>query len=180
MRDEKLKELLNQLADATEEPVRPGLNEDIRHHIPLRLMRHRINWNTLNVIIDLRLSRPVAAAVIIIAISLWVTFISGWASPSSIYEDSKLLLKYGLHGENAGRSDILAQLAVLHKELSEQGKDVTFYGQTVDPDNRYAVLMHWKLPDGRYRIILNDLSTTTVSPAALIRLQAYMLKEQAR
>ncbi len=179
MREEKLRELLNKLADATTEPVRPDLDEDIRHQIPHRLVRHRVNWNTISIIIDLRLSRSVAAAVIIITIFLWASFLGGWnTSPDQMYEDSKLLIQYGLAGENAGRADVLASLEKFHKHLADRGRTVTYYGQSADPDDRNIVLMHWKLPDGRYRVIFNDLSARSICPATLIRLQTYMLEKQ--
>ena len=73
---------------------------------------------------------------------------------------------------------MLAGLASFYEDLTKQGRDVTFYGESVDPDDRNTVLMHWKLSNGRYRIIFNDMSARTVSPAALIRLQDRMLKKQ--
>lgn len=179
MRDEKLKELLSKLADATAEPVRQGLDEDIRHQIPQRLIRHRVTWDSVNILIDLRVSKWAAAAIIIITIFLWANFLAGWGTtPDEIYQDSKLLIKYGLSGENACRSDMLAGLASFYKDLTKQGRDVTFYGESVDPDDRNTVLMHWKLSNGRYRVIFNDLSARTVGPDALIRLQSRMLKKQ--
>jgi len=179
MRDEKLKELLSKLADSTAEPVRQGLDEDIRHQIPQRLIRHRVTWDSFNILIDLRISKWAAAAIIIITIFLWAHFLAGWgATPDEIYQDSKLLIKYGLSGENACRGDMLAGLKSFYEDLTKQGRDVTFYGESADPDDRNAVLMHWKLSNGRYRIIFNDLSARTVSPAALIRLQSRMLKKQ--
>ena len=178
MRDQRLKELLSELADFTTEAVRADLDEDIRHQIPFRLVRHKVHWNTFRIIIDLRLSRSVAAAVIIISISLWASFLGAWnTSPDQVYQDSKLLIKYGLAGEDVGRDDVLASLEDFYKHLAGRGTDVTYYGNSTDPDNNYAVLMHWRLPDGRYRVIFDDLSSKTVSPAVVITLQAYMLKK---
>ena len=180
MRDERLKELLNELADFTVEPVREDLSESIRHHIPYRLLRHKVTWNTFSIIIDLRLSRSVAAAVIIITISLWTSFLGGWnTSANQVLQDSKLLIKYGLAGENVGRSDVLASLEDFYRHLAGRGTNVTYYGKNSDPADSYAILMHWKLPDGKYRVIFNDLSTKTVSPAMVITLQAYMLDKHS-
>lgn len=180
MREDKLTELLTKLADLTNEPVRPDLAEDIRRQIPQRLIRHKVNWNTFSIIVDLRLSRSVAAAVIIITLFFWGTFLGAWnTTAGQIYQDSKLLIGYGFAGENIGRSDVLASLETLQKQLSEQGRRAVFYGEGVDSDDAYSVLMHWKLPDDQYRVVFNDLSVRTVSPAVLIRLQAYMLEQRA-
>jgi len=178
MRDERLKELLTKLADFTAEPVRQDLDEDIRHQIPYRLVRHKVNWHTFRIMIDLRLSRSVAAAVIIISISLWATFLGAWStSPNQVIEDGRLLMKYGWDGEKAGRGEVLKSLEDFCEHLAEQGEKVTYYGKIAEPDDDYAVLMHWKLPDGNHRVIFNDLTTMVVSPDTLIRLQTYMLKK---
>ncbi|MBN2136867.1 MAG: hypothetical protein JW720_03595 [Sedimentisphaerales bacterium] len=179
MRDEKLKELLNNLGDFTAEPVRTGLEDEIRRQIPYRLVRHRVTWNSFRIMIDLRLSRSVAAAVIIISISLWASLLAAWhTSADQIFADGKLLIKYSIAGQNAERQDTLASMEAFSRQLADRGADVTYYGETADPDNPYALLMHWRLPDGRYRVIFNDLSSKTVSPAVVITLQAYMLNQQ--
>jgi hypothetical protein len=176
MRDDRLKELLGKLADFTTEPVRDGLDEDIRHQIPYRLVRHSVTWNTFRIIIDLRLSRSVAAAVIIISISVWASFLGAWStSADQVLQDSKLLIQYGLSGKNVGRAEVLASLDDFCRHITGRAKEVTYYGRSADPHDSYAVLMHWKLPDGKYRVIFNDLTTKTVSPEVLITLQAYML-----
>lgn len=178
MRDDRLQEMLNKMAEFTSEPVRDGLDGDIRHHIPYRLVRHTITWNTFRIMIDLRLSRSVAAAVILISISVWASFLGAWnTSADQVLQDSKLLIKYGLAGENAGRKDVLASLEDFSKYMAGRSTDLTYYGKSTDPDDDYAVLMHWRLPDGKYRIIFNDLSTRTVSAEVIITLQAYMLKK---
>lgn len=178
MRNEKLTELLSKLAKFTTEPVREDLDEDIRHQIPYRLVRHKVNWNTFSVIIDLRLSRSVAAAVIIISVSVWASFLGAWStSPNQVFQDSKLLMKYGWDGEKAGRGEVLASLEEFYMHLAERGEKVTYYGKSADGDDDYAVLMHWKLPDGKHRVIFNDLTTMVVSPDTVIKLQAYMLKK---
>ena len=179
MREDKLTELLTKLADLTNEPVRPDLDEDIRRQIPQRLIRHKVNWNAIS-IGDLRLSRFVAAAAIIITLFFCGTFVGAWnTTAGQIYRDSKLLIGYGFAGENIGRSDVLASLEALQQQLSEQGRRAVFYSEGVDRDDMYSVLMHWKLADGQYRVLFNDLSVRTVSPAVLIRLQAYMLEQRA-
>ena len=97
MREEKLKELLNELADATVEPVRPGLTEDIKRQIPQRLRPHRGGMDTINIIIDLRINKLAAAAAIIITVALCANFLGGQGpAGEGIYQDSKLLAKYWL------------------------------------------------------------------------------------
>lgn len=179
MRDERLQGLLRQLSDFTTEPVRADLDEDIRHQIPHRLVRHRVNWHTVSIIIDLRLSRSVAAAVIIITMFLWVNFLGGWhTSADKMFQDSKLLIKYGLAGENVGREETISSLEDFHKLLANQGRPVAYYGPSTDEQDSYAILMHWKLPDGDYRVIFNDLSSKTVTADTLILLQARMVERQ--
>jgi hypothetical protein len=178
MTEEKLKELLNGLAAATTEPVRDGLNEDIKRRIPQSLAPHRGGWDTINIIIDLRVSRLAAAAVIILTTVLLANlFGSRDSAGEGIYQNSKLLIKYCLEGEGAHRSDVLSRLG---EALAQQGREVVYYDNKPDPEDRYAVVMHWKLPDGRYSVIFSDLTTKTVSSDTLIKLQAQMLQKNAK
>jgi len=178
MREDELKQALHQLARLTDEPVRPELAEEIRHQIPRRLVRHRVNWNSVGIIIDLRLSRAVAAAAIIVVMLVWGTFLGGWnTSAGQVYKDSVLLLKYGIAGEKTSREQVTAGLEDLRARLARQGKTVTFYGPSGDRDDKYLILMYWPTADDQYRVILNDLSVWTVSPKVLVQLQAYMLNK---
>jgi len=180
MTEGELKELLNELADGTAEPVREGLNEDIKCRIPQSLEPHRGGRDTINIIIDLRISRLAAAAVIITTIVLLASFFSSRDSAGKgIYQDSKLLIGYILGGEDARRSDVLAGLSKLREAMAQQGREVVYYDNKPDPQDRYAVVMHWKLPDGRYGVIFGDLTTKTVSADTLIMLQAWMLQKKA-
>ena len=180
MTEGELKELLNELADGTAEPVREGLNEDIKCRIPQLLEPHRGGRDTINIIIDLRISRLAAAAVIITTIVLLASFFSSRDSAGKgIYQDSKLLIGYILGGEDAHRSDVLAGLSKLREAMAQQGREVVYYDNKPDPEDRYAVVMHWKLPDGRYGVIFGDLTTKTVSADTLIMLQAWMLQKKA-
>jgi len=181
MTEEKLKELLNELADGTAGPVRDGLNEDIKRRIPQTPAPHRGGWDTINIIIDLRVSRLAAAAVIVLTMVLLANLFSSRDSAAKgIYQDSKLLIKYCLQGEGAHRSDVLAGLSKLRDTLVQQGREVVYYDNKPDPEDSYAVIMCWKLPDSRYGVIFGDLTTKTVGPDILIRLQARMLQKNAK
>jgi len=177
MTEERLKELLGELTNATTEPVRQGLGEDIKHRIPQTLMPHRGGWDTINIIIDLRVSKLTAAAVIILTLLLLANLFGGRdATGADIFQDSKLLIGYWLSGENAHKSDVLAGMSGLYEYLAQQGKEVTYYGDCIEPEDGSAVLMHWKLSDDNYRVIFSDLRIRTVGAEDLIRLQARMLQ----
>ncbi len=179
MREEKLGKLLNELAEKTAEAVSPELAEDIKHQIPHRLTPHKSGMDTINIMIDLRISKLAAAAVIIITMALWAHFLgSRDLAGGGIYQDSKLLIKYFLWGESTSQADISVSMSNLYEDLVQQGKDVVYYGDSIDPEDSNAVLIQWKLPDGRYSVILGDLSVKTVSAEELIKLQAQMLQKK--
>jgi hypothetical protein len=181
MQEEKIKELLNELADRTIEPVRDGLDEDIKRRIPQSLAPHRGGWDTINIIIDLRVSRLAAAAVIIITMVLLANFFGNRDSAGEgIYQDSKLLIKY-LGGKGTRGSPDLseAEMSGFYRSLAERGREVTYYGGSIDPADKDAVLMHWKLPDGSYKVIFNNLRIEVVSAEDLVRLQARMLQNKS-
>ena len=179
MREEKLEKLLNELAQRTAEPVRPGLSEDIKHHIPHRLRPYKSGMDTISIVIDLRISKLTAAAVIIATMVLCAQFLGGRDSTDgSIIQDSKLLAKYWLSGKEADRNDVLVDRSKFYEYLVHQGRDIAYYGNSIDPEDSNAVLMQWKLPDGRYKVIFGDLREKEVSAEELIELQTRMLQKK--
>jgi hypothetical protein len=175
----KLDNLLKALAEHGIERPRPGLGQEIKARIPARLTAHRMD--TINIIVDLRISRVAAAAAILLTMLLIGGFLSArGGADMQVYEDSKLLLHYTLAGESAGRAQFLDSLARFRDELAAQGREVVYYGRPAKRDDPCAIVMHWKLPDGRYGVILGDLTTRTVSAKTLISLQAHMLQDRAK
>jgi len=177
VKEEKLENLLNELAERAAEPVRPGLAEDIKHEIPQRLRAHRGGMNTVNIIIDLRISKLAAAAAIIIVMILLASFLGSQGSTGGdIYQESKLFAKY-LFGW--GKNDALT-VRSRYEHLVQEGKDVVYYGNNVDPEDSNAVLMQWKVSNGKYKVILGDLRIREVSAEELIKLQARMLQKKTK
>lgn len=182
MREDKLKRMLNELADATAEPVRGGLAEDIKHQIPDKLVPHRAAIDTINIMIDLRVSKLTAAAAIIVTMILFVSFLGGRGSTKDgIFRDSRMLVRHLLGSESTARSEVLAGTSDLYKLLLAQGKDVVYYGDSIDPEDSYALLMQWRLSDGKYNVVVmvsDSLEIKTVSAEELIKLQAQMLQNK--
>ena len=181
MEEEKLGKLLNKLAERTAGPVRPGLAEDIKDRIPHRLMPHRGGMDTINIIIDLRISKLAAAAVIIITMILLANFFGGrYSTGDGIYQDSKLLIRYCLRSAGVDRSGVLADTSKFYEYLVSEGEDVVYYGDSIDLEDSNAVLMQWKLSDDKYRVIFSDLRAKTVGSEELIKLQAQMLQKKTK
>ena len=177
MGPERIKELLSALAVRGRDRPRPELAQEIKNRIPRQLVPHRIDW--VGILAELRISRSAAAAAILIALVVLGSFFGGTnAVGKQMYEDSKLLLQYTLSGENACRGRILDSLKQFQDDMIAQGREVVFYGDQIDFNNRYAVVMHWKLSEDKYGVVLGDLSARTVSRDMLIRLQTYMLQER--
>ncbi|MHC4555933.1 MAG: hypothetical protein ACYTFW_02260 [Planctomycetota bacterium] len=177
MKEEKLEELLSELGRRETEPVHPALGKQIKQQIPDRLTRHRIGWDTVNIIIDLRMSKSVAAAVIIITMILLVNLFGDRDSAGrGIFQDAVLLIKYwGSSGENdvsAGRSK--------YEHLLHRGEDVTWYGDQIDPKDSKAVVMLQRMPDERYVVTFVDNSEREVSSEVLIKLLTRMLHNKAK
>ena len=178
MEKEKLEKLLNALADAQAETPDPALAENIKAQIPHDLARHKPGRDSVNIIIDLRVSKLAAAAVITIAMILCANFFGGrnWRS-DNLLQNGKLLAKYLFNG----RIDGVAEMPRARYEyLREQGIDVVYYGEAVDLADSNAVLIHWQLPTGKYKVIFVDLRTKTISAEDLVRLQTRMLQNKKR
>jgi len=175
----KTKELLQALAERGIERARPDLCDRIKARIPARLTVHRLD--TINIIVDLRISRVAAAAAILLALFLIGGFFGTRdASGTRFYEDGKLFLRYALGGEGACRAEFLDNLVRFRDELAAQGREVVYYGDQVKLQDPCAVIMHWKVSEDRYAVILGDLTTRTVSARTLITLQAHMLQARSR
>ena len=176
MNEEKLTKLLNDLADATVEPVRPGLTEDIKQQIPQRFSPHKSGTDTIHIVINLRISKLAAAAVIIITILLCAGLFGGrdWTSDGIVDGVRDSLAWLG-----AGRSDVLA-VRSRYEDLVRQGRHVVYYGDNIAPGDNSAILMQLKLPDGRYRVVFGDGSTTIVNAEELIELHSRMLLKKTK
>lgn len=176
-KEEKLNKLLNQLAQATTEPTRPGLAHDIKNQIPQRLIPHKGIGN-INIIIDLRISKFAAAAVIIITMVICANFFARkHTTTGSIYKEGKMLVKYLVGAGDANKDKVFSGKAEYEKLLS-RGKEVYFYGDIIDTQDSNSILIQWKLVDGNYRVIFANLRAETITPQQLIRLQAQMLQKK--
>ena len=177
MEEEQIQQLLTELGPRLTEPVPPELGEQIKQRIPHRLHRHKISWDTVNIIIDLRLNKSVAAAIIILSIILLLNLYGDRDSlMGGIVQDGVLLVKY-LGG--TGNVD-LSTAKEKYQHLLERGEDVSWYGNSVDPKDRNAVLMHQKLDDGKYIVTFTDGHEKEVNSEELIQLMTRMLRKKAK
>jgi len=97
-----------------------------------------------------------------------------------VVQDVKLFISYALGGEMAYQAEVLGELTKFRDALTAQGRDVVFCGDRANLKDQYAILMYWPLEDGKYGVILGDLSAKTVTSKTLIRLQARMLQERTK
>jgi len=177
MENEQIKELLTELGPRLAEPVPSALGEQIKQRIPHRLARHKISWDTVNIIIDLRLSKSVAAAVIVIAMILLLNIFGGRDSTvGGIVQDGVLLVKYW---GGAGKVD-LATVRTKYEHLLQRGEDVTWYGGSASPKDGNAVLMHQKSADGKYIVTFADGREREVNSEELVELLARRLQGRAK
>ncbi len=65
-------------------------------------------------------------------------------------------------------------------ELVMEDKDFAYYGSKVTTEFPHAVLMRWKIEDGKYRIIFGDLTARDVSAGELAQLEAVPLNTKQK
>lgn len=176
MNNQNIEKLLNEMAEAAPESVNPQLADSIKQQIPHNLGPHRFS-DTFNIIIDLRISKLAAAAVIIISLLISAHFL-GSPDPAAggIYKDGLLLIKYCFDGSKSEKS-ITQRLSSFQQYLKEQGKDAVYYGDNINLQDNNSILMHWKLPNGNYKLLMCNLREREVNSDELIRLQAEMLQK---
>jgi hypothetical protein len=174
--EQELKELLNKLSDATTEPVPPALGGDIKRQIPHRLSHHRLGMDTINIIIHLRINKLAAAAAIIITIIFCATFLGGRNSTGGVLQDGMLFIKYWATADTANISAVKSR----YDRLLGRGEDVVWYGDRITTKDSSTVLMHRKLPDGKYEIMFADGREKQVTAEELIPLLSRMLQKKAK
>jgi hypothetical protein len=177
MNTDKIEQLLKVLRFRTSEPVRQGLSDEIKQRIPHRLTRHKIGWDTVNIIIDLRLNRSVAAAVIIISVLFLLNLYGSRDNTSGgIVQDSKLLIKYLGSG---GKAELAAGREK-YEILLNRGDDVTWYGDWINPADANAVLMQQKLTDSMYMVTFVDGREEEVNSEQLVELLSRTIRKSSR
>jgi len=177
MEEQELVRLLGELAERSKEVVPSALAEKIKHELLTHPAHRRRGLDTVSIIIDLRINKLAAAAIIVItAIALLGLFGGHQTSTDGIYKDSKLLFSYLLGGSQPDSSSVHQRIQRLRDYLTEQGKDVVYYGTGFDSEDPNSILIHWKITENKYMVILRDLGTRVVSSDELIRMQADMLK----
>ena len=176
MSKKNIEKQLSDLTKATEEPIRENFCEDIKNRIPHKLIPHK-GKDTINIMIDLRISKLTAAAAIIMTLILCINFLGDKDTDNlGIIQESKLLVNYFLSGGNkALEKNEYAGMEKFYTELRKQGEDVVYYGNTIKPGDSNAILMRTKTKEGKYRIIFGDMKSKTITAEELIKLQSEML-----
>lgn len=82
-------------------------------------------------------------------------------------------------GRTVAEASSISAIKSKYEELVHQGKEVAYYGECIDLEDGNAVLLQWKLSDGKYRVIFADFRTKIVTADELIKLQAQMLQRKA-
>ena len=62
-------------------------------------------------------------------------------------------------------------LGMFYAMLIQDKKDPAYYGDQVTPEDTDAVLMRWKLDNGKYKVIFGDLSTVEMEYEDLIKIE---------
>ncbi|MHC4647112.1 MAG: hypothetical protein ACYTBJ_16575 [Planctomycetota bacterium] len=181
MKEEKLEKMLDALAERTSEPVRSGLAEEIKQHIPHRLTAFRKGLDTVNIIVDLRINKLVAAAAIIIAMILLASLFGGRNSTDGgMIREAEILVEYLFGKKDTDSGNIPEKVSTFYEYQLRKGRQVVIYSDNVDPEDSNSIWMHWKVDDGRYGVIFGDLREKEVGADELIELQVRMLQKKAK
>ncbi len=176
MNNDQFESLLGKLKGLTTEPVCPELKENIKKQIPSQLNPHK-GLGNINIIIDLRVGKLAAAAIIVITtISLASFFRAEQPYSDGIYADSKIFIKHIIAGPNFSTSEMQRSLEQFRDYLLSQNKKVVYYGNKANLHDQNAVLMQWKIGPDRYRVILGNMQTREVDSEELVLMLSKMLK----
>ena len=176
MNEQNLEKLLKKLGEDRVEPADTALAENIKRYIPNKLSPHRLSMDTINIFIDLRISKLAAAAIILITMGLCFAFLgSSNFAGDGIFQDGKVLARYWFRGDVVNKENLLAGITETYEYLLGRKEDVVYYEKSFNSNDSSAILMHWKHAEGKYKVIFADLHIKTVSAEELIDLQSRML-----
>lgn len=174
MEQEKIENLLRGLAEKTHEDVRPGLATQIKGAIPNNLAEHKGGFHNVRIIIDLRVTKLTAAAAIIITLILCLAFLGGrQPKGEGFLQNTRDLVLYLFQEHKDSRTAGLVRAF----GPDEKPREVFYYGNFPPAVEPNALLMHWELDDGKYRVVFRDFKTEVVSASELVKLQAKMLNK---
>ena len=66
-----------------------------------------------------------------------------------------------------------------YERLVPKETKYVYYGKAKNPVDSNAVIMHWQLPNGSYRVRFGDLRVKTFSSEELIDFQARIIQKSA-
>ena len=61
--------------------------------------------------------------------------------------------------------------------MASNGVEVVYYEQNANSQDPTRILMHWKLPEGEYRVVFSNGRVILASPEQLIKLQSNMIRD---
>ena len=71
----------------------------------------------------------------------------------------------------------LQSLGMFYATLMQEKKDPMYYGNRVTPADTDAVLMRWKLDNGKYKVIFGDLSSVEMEYNDLVKIEPQPVSE---
>ena len=175
MDNDKIEILLKELSRRTQEPVRNELSDNIKNQIPEKLVSHK-GFGNINIIIDLRINKLAAAAIIIISTLLCANFFAkNYYGDTNLLQDSKYLIGYLLGDEKSTETTIIVA-KTKYETLLSMGVEAVYYGDNVKKHDPGSILLQWKIGENMYKVMFADMSEKEVSAQELIKLQSNMLK----
>ena len=108
----------------------------------------------------------------------------GALSGNAVYQElcAAWMAKHGVPLEQQSRQQDIRNTLKLdatigyYASLTRQNKDPAYYGDKVTDEFPRAVLMRWRMDDGKYRVIFGDLTTEDVSTDKLAELEKQHLQ----
>jgi hypothetical protein len=72
----------------------------------------------------------------------------------------------------------IQSLGMFYALLMQDQKDPMYYGNQVTPEDTDAVLMRWKLDNGKYKVVFGDLSSVEMEYEDMIKIEPQPLPVQ--
>lgn len=175
MQNSDIEKMLKDLAVKTSVKAPEGLSDRIKAQIPSELKEYKGKFDTVRIIVDLKVGRLAAAVIIILMVIFCTTIYDRAEYGNAFIKDTKFVFGY-LTG--SGVPSATENLKEVESGIFSMGGREVFYCGGDKSGGDDAILMHWEIADGQHRVVFADQSVKVVSGDELIQLLSKALLEK--
>ena len=176
MKNDTIENNLHKISNQTNCPAPNHLCANIKKQLDTQADSPAKPKGHINIVIDLRINKYVAAAAIIISTIMFANLLN-LHSDRTLYSETKIVLQSLLH-KNSHHADF-SDFKKLCEKLKAAGHQIEYLGDTADRSDPDSILMYTKLADGNFSVRFINLRTEIFTSQELIAHQTKLLQKKS-